>query len=163
MIGTKMEAAFNEQIKEELASAYLYLSMAAYFHAQNLDGMAHWMHVQAHEEYEHAMKFFNHIIDRGGQVELARLEKPKKVWDSPLSAFEEAYQHEQYVTGRINSLYKLAVSEEDYPALGLLQWFVDEQVEEEASVSKIVEQLKMIGNSGSGLIMLDSQLGKREE
>lgn len=162
MIGSKVQAAFNQQIKEELASAYLYLAMAAYFHSQNLDGMAEWMQAQAHEEHEHAMKFFNHIVDRGGRVELAGLDQPRKDWDSPLSAFEEGYRHEQYITGKINSLYQLAISEGDNPGAVMLQWFVAEQVEEEASFSKVVEQLKMIGNSGSGLIMLDRELGKRE-
>lgn len=163
MIGAKVEAALNRQIKEELESAYLYLSMAAYFHSRNLDGMAHWMHGQAREEHEHAMKFFYHVVERGGRVELTGLGQPRKEWDSPLSAFQEAYRHEQYITGEINNLYQLAMTEGDYPAVGLLQWFITEQVEEEASVSRVVEQLKMVGDSGSGLIMLDRELGKRGE
>lgn len=162
MIGTKMQNAFNEQIKFELESSYLYLSMSAYFHSQNLDGMAQWMKSQSDEERQHAMKIYDHLVERGGCVQLTGLAEPKKNWNSPLEAFEDAYKHEQFITSRINALVKMARDEEDNPAGILLQWFVSEQVEEEASVSKIVETLKMIGSSGSGLVMLDHKLGKRQ-
>jgi len=161
MIGKKMQKALNEQIKAELDSAYLYLAMAAYFHSEGLDGMAQWMHVQSEEELSHAKKFMQHIVDREGRVELAALPQPKKSWESPLAAFEAAYKHEQSITKRIDALVELAAKEKDHAAGVMLQWFVNEQVEEEASASKIVQMLQHIGRSGSGLIMLDRQLGKR--
>ncbi len=162
MISKKVQDAFNEQIQAEMFSSYLYLSMAAYFHSINMDGMAKWMHVQTKEENDHAMKFFQHIIDRGGKVELMQIDKPKTEWTSPLEVFSEAYKHEKYITGRINNLVKLAEEESDNAASVFLQWFVNEQVEEEANTSKITEILKKIGDSANGLFMLDSQLGKRE-
>lgn len=162
MISKKIQDAFNEQIQAEMFSSYLYLSMAAYFHSINMDGMAKWMHVQTKEENGHAMKFFEHIIERGGKVELMQIDKPKNEWNSPLEAFSEAYKHEQYITGRINNLVKLAAEESDNAASIFLQWFVTEQVEEEANTFKITEMLKKIGESANGLFMLDHQLGKRE-
>jgi ferritin len=162
MIGKKMQDAMNEQLKEEMGSAHLYLSVAAYFHSVGLDGMAHWMRVQTQEEMGHVMKFFDHIVGRQGRVELLALDQPKREWSSPLEAFQDAYKHEQYITGRINDLVKLAAEENDNPASAFLQWFVTEQVEEEASTSKIVQILERIGDSGSGLIMLDRGLGERE-
>ena len=158
----KMEQALNEQIREELDSAYLYLSMATYFHDQGLDGMAKWMRVQASEEYGHAMRIFDHIVERGGRVTLFALSEPAREWDSPQAAFQAAYQHEKYITGKISELVELSSELKDYPAASMLHWFVDEQVEEEASTLKIVQALERIGKSGSGLIMLDRELGKRE-
>lgn len=161
MIGKKMQDAINEQIQAEIHSAYLYLSMAAYFHSQGLDGMAKWMRVQEQEEKGHAMKFFDHIIDRLGRVQLMAIEQPAFEWASPLEAFQAAYNHEKYITGRINSLVRIAAEENDYAAGIMLQWFVTEQVEEEANTSKICDLLERIGDSGNGLIMLDHELGKR--
>ena len=162
MIGKKIHAAFNEQINHEIYSGYLYLSMAAYFHSLNLDGFAGWMRVQRLEEEAHAMKFFDHLRDRDARVELEAIDKPKLKWTSPLDAFRAAYEHEKFITSKINGLYKIAEKESDYPAKVLLDWFVKEQVEEEASTSKIVQMLGRIKDSGSGLIMLDKELGKRE-
>ena len=161
MIGKTMQDAINEQIKEELGSAYIYLSMAAYFHSEGLDGMAHWMCVQTQEEIMHAMKFFDHITGRDGRVELLAVDQPKIDWSSPLEAFQDAYKHEQYITGRIDDLVKLAAEENDNAAAIMLQWFVSEQVEEEASTSKVAQELEMIGDSGHGLIMLDRELATR--
>lgn len=161
MIGKKMQDALNEQIKHELESAYLYLSVAAYFHSGGLDGMAHWMRLQAQEEVGHAMKFFDHIKERDGNIELLALAKPKTEWPSPLAAFQDAYQHEQFVTSTINALVELAAKEPDYAVRPLLQWFVEEQIEEEASTSSVVQTLERIGDSGNGLVMLDRELGKR--
>ena len=158
-----MQAALNAQIKEEMESAYLYLSMAACFHSTGLDGMAHWMKVQTQEELGHAMRLFEHIIDRGGRAEVPGLKEPQKEWSSPLEAFQAAYQHEQYITGKINELVALAAAEKDNAAGIMLQWFVSEQVEEEASTSKIVNQLERIGESGNGMFMLDARLGERGE
>lgn len=163
MIGKRMQDAINDQIQAEMYSSYLYLSMAAYFHSINMDGMAKWMHVQAGEEKGHAMRLFEHLVDRGGRVELKEIQKPKTEWASPLEAFSDAYKHEQYITGRINDLVRIAQEENDTAAYAMLQWFVTEQVEEEANTMKIVEILKKIGDSANGLFMLDSQLGKRGE
>ncbi len=162
MIGKKIVAAFNEQINHELYSSYLYLSMAAYFHSVNLDGFAQWMRAQAKEEDLHAMKLFDHLRDRGARIELDVIKKPGLKWASPLAAFKAAYEHEQFITSRINGLCRLAEKENDYAARGFLDWFVKEQVEEEATASGIVNMLERIKDSGSGLVMLDRQLGKRE-
>lgn len=161
MISEKVRKAINEQIKHELESAYIYLSMTAYFSAAGLDGMAQWMRIQTKEEVEHAMKFFDHILERGGRVELQPLKPLKTDWSSPLEAFHDAYEHEQFITGKINDLVKLAREEGDEPAGILLQWFVTEQVEEEANASKIVQMLERIGDAGHGLLMIDRELGKR--
>jgi len=161
MINKKIEKAFNEQINNEIFSAYLYYSMSAYFHSIGLDGMAQWMQVQALEELTHAQKFFDHIVERDGRVELRAIEKPQVEWKSPLEAFEAAYKHEQFITGKINELMKLSREENDYASQGMLQWFVDEQVEEEASTSKIAQQLRMINDNPNALLMLDRELGTR--
>jgi ferritin len=162
MIGTKMQDALNEQIKEELYSEYIYLSMSTYFHATGMDGMAQWMKSQAAEERTHAMKIFDHIVERGGRVDLKSLDEPPKEWDAPIDAWKAAYKHEVYITGKISDLVDLASAENDKPAWAMLQWFVTEQVEEEDQTSKVVQMLERIGPSGSGLIMLDRGLGKRE-
>jgi len=162
MISPKMQNAYNEQIKEELFSAYLYMSMSAYFESLNLKGFAKWMSTQAQEEFTHAMKFYNHILERGGKVEFQAIDKPKAEWNSPLNAFEEAYQHEQHITGCINKLAALAKDENDLPSHTMLHWFIDEQVEEEASTGEVAEKLKMIGDHPQGLFMMDSFMGKRE-
>ncbi len=159
----KVEKAFNEQINHELHSAYIYLAMAAFFDAKNLEGMANWMRVQVKEEYEHAMKFYAHINDRGGRVALQAVAQPKGEWGSPLDAWKDAYKHEQFITSKIHDLVKLSRDEKDYAAENFLAWFVNEQVEEEVNTSKVVDTLEMIGPSGSGLVMLDKTLGKREE
>lgn len=161
MIGKKMQDAMNEQIQYELASSYLYLSMAAYFQSSGLDGMAQWMRAQTQEEVVHAMKLFDHINDRGGKVQLLALAQPKTEWTSPLAAFQAAWKHEQFVSSRIDALVELAAEENDHPAGILLQWFVTEQVEEEASASKVVQMLERVGDSGNGLITMDRELGAR--
>jgi ferritin len=160
-LSKKMQDAINEQIKEELASAYIYLSMAAYCESSNLPGFAHWMQAQSNEEVEHAMKFYGYVNERGGRVVLHALEQPPAEFEGPLDVFEKTLAHEQYITDRIHKLYALAVEENDYASLGILQWFVDEQVEEESSATEILEILKMIGDKGQALFMLDRQLGSR--
>ena len=162
MIGKKVLDAFNEQIKHEAFSAHLYLAMSAYFHAEGLDGMAKWMRVQSGEETGHAMKFFDHLVDRQGKVVLSAIEKPQADWKSALDAFKAAYKHEQFITGKIDDLVKLATAEKDNAALVFLQWFVSEQVEEEANASKVVQMLETAGEGGPAILMLDAQLGKRE-
>ena len=161
MIGKKVQDAFNAQIGEELASAYLYLAMAGYFEASGLGGMSHWMRAQAIEEMLHAMRFFDHIVARSGRVALPALQRPQPEWSSPLEAFKAAYAHEQYITGRINQLVDLTIAEKDHASGAMLQWFVAEQVEEEESTLKIVDTLGRIGDSGQGLVMLDRELAAR--
>jgi len=162
MMPDKLQEEFNLQVKYELESAYLYLSMAAWFDDQGLEGMARWMRAQTQEEVAHAMKLFRHVIERGGRVKLHELSEPQHDWDSPLAAFEAAYKHEQFVTGRINGMMTLSRKEDDYASQSLLQWFVDEQVEEEDTASAIVGKLKLAGDRGNGLLMLDRELGQRQ-
>ncbi len=162
MMTNKMEKALNEQINEELFSSYLYLAMSAWFESQNLPGFASWMKVQAREENGHAMKFFEYVNERRGRVVLKAIKEPGKEWKSPLAAFEAALEHEQYITGRINDLVNLAAAEKDHATAGLLQWFVKEQVEEEASADRIVQMLKMAANAPGALLMLDHQMGERK-
>jgi len=156
-----MLTAINEQIKNELESSYLYLSMTAYFHSESLDGMAHWMRCQTHEEIIHEMKFYNFIIDRGAKVKLLDLSQLKTNWASPIEAWKDAYKHEQQITGNINDLITIAREEKEYASEPLLAWFVEEQIEEEANVSKVVEHLEILENDKPGLIMLDRELGSR--
>lgn len=161
MIPKKITKAFNEQIMHEYFSAYLYLSMAAWLETEGLEGMGRWMRVQALEEMSHAMKFFDHILERGGEPELLAIEKPQAKWDSPLAAFENALAHEQFISGKINDLMTLSIAENDHASKTMLQWFVDEQVEEEDNASKNVYNLKMVGDKGQGLLMLDREFGAR--
>ena len=161
MIGDRLNEAINEQIKNELESYYIYLSMAAYFHSISLDGMGHWMRCQAHEEMIHVMKFFQHLIDRGGKVVLQDVRQLKTEWSSPQEAFKDAYAHEQFITGKINELTTIAREEKDYASEPLLAWFSEEQIEEEASAGKIADELEMIGTDKSALLMLDRELAQR--
>jgi len=162
MISQSMQKTMNEQINKELFSAYLYLSMAAWFESKNLSGFAKWMRVQAEEEYEHAMKFFGHITDRGGKVELKAIAAPQVDWKSNLDVVKQVLEHEQFVTASINALYEQAVSEKDYPAQIMLQWFVTEQVEEEKNAGDLIYQVNAVENKESALMMLDHQLGMRQ-
>jgi len=157
----KIEKAFNEHLNAEFFSAYLYLSMANYFAAENLEGMANWMLVQAGEERMHAMKFVDYINDRGGRVLLQQIDQPKTDWHSALEAFQEAYEHEQLISKKINDLVDMAIKENDHAANTFLQWFVSEQVEEEAVAQAIVGKLELIRDNPMGLLMIDQQLGQR--
>jgi len=161
MIGKRMMDAMNDQIMHETFSAYLYVSMAADFHDKGLDGMAQWMKAQAQEELSHALRFFNHINERGGRIELQAIEKPETTWESPLAAFQAALKHEEFITGRIDELAKIADEENDRAAGIMLQWFVSEQVEEEDSVAKVINTLELAGEKGPGLMMVDRELGQR--
>ncbi|MEP0826976.1 MAG: ferritin [bacterium] len=162
MISDKMQKALNDQLREEYFSSYLYLSMAAYFHSRNLDGFANWMMKQSDEEKGHAMKFYEYINEQQGKVVLGALEKPQTDWASPLAAFQDAYKHEQKITGLIHSLTDMAMAEKDHATHIFLHWFVEEQVEEESNVSKVVEMLKMVNDHPQGLLMLDRALGERK-
>ena len=161
MISKTIEAALNEQIKHELYSSYLYLSMSAWAEASNYAGAAHWMRVQFHEEQEHAMKFYGYIHDQGGRVTLQGLAQPPVEWTSMLDLFQQVLDHERKVTSLINNLYGLALKENDYATQGLLSYFIKEQVEEEKNVTTIIEQLKIIGNSGQATFMMDRHLASR--
>jgi ferritin len=161
MLSKAVQDAINEQIKNELYSAYLYLSMSAHFESANLTGFAHWMRLQGQEEVEHAMKFLDFVNERGGRVVLHAIDQPPVEFGLPLAVFEQTLEHERKVTALINRLYELALKENDYPTQVMLHWFIDEQVEEEANASRIVETLKMIGDKAHALLMLDKELGER--
>ncbi len=162
-ISKELQDAINDQLNFELYSGYIYLSMAAYFESMNLNGMAHWMKIQAGEEYQHAMRFWTHITDRGGRVILNEIKAPAPEWDSPLAAWKNAYEHEKIVTERIFKIGKLAEKLGDKSAIPMLNWFYDEQVEEEEQTSRIADLLKQIGDNKGALFMLDGKLHSREK
>lgn len=161
MISKNMEEALNGQVNAEMYSAYLYLSMESYFKSLNLNGFANWMRVQTQEEMVHAMKIYDFINERGGGVTLKAIDGPPTKWESPMAVFKAVYEHEQKVTGLINKLVDLAIEEKDHATNTFLQWFVNEQVEEESSADAIVQQMKMMGNAPGGTFMLDRELGQR--
>ncbi len=161
MLNEKVSDAFNSQLNAELYSAYLYLSMEAYFESIDLSGFAKWMRAQAQEELMHAMKFYDYIVLRGGRVSLSSIDEPQFEWDSALAVFEHVFAHEQKVTGLINNLVDLSIKESDHASTNFLQWYVAEQVEEEETASGVLQRIKLAGDSKSGLFMLDSELGKR--
>lgn len=163
MLATIMQDALNAQIQKEYYSAYLYLAMSAYLEANNLPGAAKWTRLQSQEELTHALKLFDHVVDRGGRVTLAAIQQPPAGYTSPLTLFEQVLEHERLVTAAIHQLYALALQENDYAAQVALQWFVTEQVEEEKNASLVVEQLKAVGESKTSLMLLDRHLGKRGE
>jgi len=161
MLNKELHEGINDQINKEMASAYLYLSMAAYLEGNNLSGSAHWMRKQAEEEMEHAMKMFDYMFDRGNQVTLLAIDTPPAEFSSPLDVFEQVLAHERKVTGLIHSLYALSIEHKDYAAQTFLQWFVNEQVEEERNADGIVQKLRMVGDKGHALLMIDRELGAR--
>ncbi|MHC4119498.1 MAG: ferritin [Planctomycetota bacterium] len=161
MISNKMEDALNGQVNAELYSAYLYLSMESWFKSKNMNGFATWMRVQTQEEMTHVMKIYDFIDERGGRIVLKPIEGPPTEWDSPLTVFEAVYEHEQKVTGLINNLVDLAIEEKDHATNSFLQWFVNEQVEEEASADQVIQQLKMMSDAPGGIFLLDRELGQR--
>lgn len=161
MLSEKIQDPFNVQLNFELYSSYLYFSMSAYFEDINLQGFASWMRVQAQEELVHAMKFYNFIVERNGRVVMATIDAPPTNWDSPLGAFEATYKHECGISARINELVNLTMEQKDYSANVFLQWFVTEQVEEENSADKVVQQLKLMADAPGGLFMLDRELAAR--
>jgi ferritin len=163
MLDTDVQAAINDQIRHELQSAYLYLSMCAHFEAANYPGFAHWMRLQAHEELEHALKLFDYTNERGGRVELQALAKPKAEFGEPLSIFEAALEHEKKVTALIHKLHETAGKKKDWATQVFLQWFITEQVEEEKNATGAVEMLRMAGSAPAALLMLDAKFGARSE
>ncbi len=156
-----VQAAFNEQIKHELFSGYLYLSMSAHFEAENLPGFAHWMKLQAQEELEHALRLFDHVLRRGGRVDLQAIDAPQTEFGSPAEIFESVLEHEQKVTGLIHRLFELSGKEGDWAAQQELQWFIAEQVEEEDNASSARDQVGMAGDDPAAILMLDREFGAR--
>jgi len=161
MLSKKMQTAINDQIKMEIESAYTYLSMAAYFEGENLSGCAHWMKIQYQEETGHAMKLFDYMNDRGGKVVLQAISQPESRYKSAREVFQAVINHEKSVSESIGKLYELAIKENDHATVVELQWFVKEQVEEEKTALKIFEQLKIVGDHGVSMMMLDRQLAAR--
>ena len=161
MLNKKLEEALNAQINAEFWSAYLYLSMSSDMSDKGMAGVANWFAIQFKEEQDHAMKFFNYVISRGGKVTLKPIEKVDTEWKSPLAAFEQTLQHAEKVTSLINDLYALAEQEKDYATQSMLKWFIDEQVEEEENAKAIIDTLKLIGDNGYGLYQLDKELATR--
>jgi len=162
MFKESLQQAINEQIVREMYSSNLYLAMAAYYASINLNGFANWMRVQAEEELTHALKFFDYVLDRGGKVTIGAISAPKIEWNDPVQPFVDALEHERKVTAWIDELVDLAHKEKDYATISFLNWFVDEQVEEEKTTSEIVERLKLAGDSKASLFFLDSQLLNRQ-
>jgi len=163
MLSKTLQDALNEQIKNELFSSHLYLAMSAYFESQSLTGSAKWMRAQHDEERTHALKLFDHIIDRGGHVTLKAIDAPPADFSSPLAIWEQALEHEKKVTAMIHNLYALAVKENDYPAQTMLQWFINEQAEEEKDAALMVERFKQTSGTPGGLMIADVHLTKRDE
>lgn len=162
MLNERLEKELNKQLNKELFSAYIYMSMGAHFVSENLTGFAHWMHVQAQEEMTHAQKFYNFINERGGRVILEQIEKPQTKWGSSLEAFEDALKHEEFITASINDLVNISLEEKDHATHIFLQWFVTEQVEEEASVTDIINKLKFTKDAPGAIFMLDREAGQRQ-
>jgi ferritin len=162
MMSPKMQDAINKQIQAEFYSAYLYLAMAGYANSVNLKGAAKWLSTQFKEEQGHALKFIEHLTDRGGLLSLQAIDQPAAKYKSLLDVFEKVLEHEKKVTSLIHKLYALSVKEEDYALQVLMQWYITEQVEEEAHASEIVEKLRLIGDKSSAILYLDKELGKRE-
>ncbi|MCL2682848.1 MAG: ferritin [Bacteroidales bacterium] len=163
MLEKKLESALNKQVNAELWSAYLYLSMSYDMDDKGYEGIASWFALQAKEEFEHASRFMKFIGETGGKVMLMPIETVKQEWKTPQHAFEDTLKHEKVVTRKIYALMDMAIELKNYPTQSMLKWFVDEQVEEEDTASKILEKLKKIESSPAGLYALDKQLGKREE
>jgi ferritin len=160
-MNTKLENAINEQMNFEIYSSYLYMAISSYFKNENLNGFANWMAIQAQEELTHTMKFYNYLHEREGKVIFEAIAKPPVSWESPLKAFEAAYEHEKIVTSRISDLMDLAIQVKDHATHTALQWYITEQVEEEASVLNIIRQLRLIKNAPNGMFMLDRELAQR--
>ena len=161
MINEKMQNAFLDQINKELFSEYLYLSMKAYCLEKNILGFANWFDVQVQEEHAHAMGMYDYVVERGGRVILEAIEKPENTWENPLELFKAVLKHEEFVTSRINALMDVAEETKDRAALIFLNWYLKEQVEEEANVGGVIAQLELIGDDKSGLFALDKELATR--
>ena len=162
MLDQDMQDAINTQIRNEYYSSYLYLSMSAYCESRNFPGFASWLRRQSEEELVHAMKLFDYMLDRGGRVVLESIDRPPSEFGTLLEVFEELFEHEREVTGMINSLYDLALSQNDHATAVALHWFIEEQVEEEKSAEEVVEKMKLAADNGAALMILDAELGSRQ-
>jgi ferritin len=163
MLSETIQQSLNKQLNFELSASHAYLAVRAYFEALNLEGFAHWFKIQSDEEREHALRFFEYINDRGGKAILTALPEPQVEFGSPLAAIEHALHHEQKVTAAIHAIYTQATQENDYPTLSMLKWFIDEQVEEEKNAETLIQRMKLVGNDGTGLLILDQELAERGE
>ena len=161
MIKENIEKALNQQLNQELYAFYVYLSMSAYFESMNLNGFANWMRFQAEEEKNHGLKFYDYILQANGRIDLKQIDAPKKSWKSVQEVFEDTYNHEKKVTESIYDIVDLSISERDHATHNFLQWFVREQVEEEATALKILEKIKLIGDNQGALFILDREMGSR--
>ncbi|MBU0741498.1 ferritin [bacterium] len=161
MLKEKIQIALNVQIQAEFFSSYLYLSMSAWCENNHYEGFAQWMRMQAQEELFHALKIYDYVNMTGGRVRLQAVQQPETEWQDPVTVFEAALGHERHMTENINNLVGLCVKESDFATHAMLQWFVSEQVEEEATIDSILGKLKMMGGQGPGLFMLDQDLGQR--
>lgn len=161
MLTKKLEDAINAQINKELYSAYFYLGMSAYCNTLDLDGFVNFFHVQYQEETFHGMKMYNYLLERGGNVKLSKIDTPPQDFKSPLDVFEQTLEHEKVVTKSINDLMDLAMKENDHATISFLKWYVDEQVEEEATITKLVNKMRLIGDNVGGLFIIDSELKAR--
>ena len=161
MLSPKIQEAFNKQINAELYSSYLYFSMSAYFEAKSFKGMASWMRIQGQEELGHAMRFYKFITDRNGAIVPKQIDAPPTQWDSPLHVFQDALAHECKITAMINDEMTLSFSEKDHAAHTFLEWLINEQVEEESVALSIVDKLKLVGDNGVALFLIDNELGQR--
>jgi len=161
-IGKRTYEIMNKQITEEFASAYLYLAMSSVLSDMGLSGCANWMKIQAQEETTHAMKIYEHMLTRGVKVKLMPIPASKQEWRSPLHIFEEMLRHEQRVTQLIMAIYEAAMADKDYASMNFMQWFIDEQVEEENKVQEVLEKLKKMQGSELGVMLFDQELGNRK-
>ncbi|MBI3023651.1 MAG: ferritin [Thaumarchaeota archaeon] len=162
MVSKKMVDALNKQLNSEYYSSYLYLAISAYYETMNLGGFATWMRMQSEEELKHALRFYEHLVDSNARVKLMLIQQPPTEWKSALAAFEEAYKHERNVTSSIHELVSLSTKEKDHATYEMLQWFVKEQVEEEKNTNDIIQDIKRVGDDGTGLLILDRELGNRK-
>lgn len=160
-MNNKVAKALSEQVNKEFYSAYLYLSMNQYFEGENMAGMANWMYQQFLEEQFHAKKMLKYLNSRGVKVELEQIDKPIIEWSSTMNVFDNVLEHEQSITASINEIQSIAVDEKDFATMNFLQWFIDEQIEEEENAANIIKQLELIGDNGYGLLMVDKELGMR--
>lgn len=161
MLSKKMEKALNDQVNAEMFAGYLYQSISAYYQSVDLPGFANWYYVQAREEFTHALRLYNYILERGGIVTLKAIEAPKTTWKDPSGPLRDGLQHEVKVTGMINKLVDMAEKEKDRATFNFLQWFIEEQVEEEDNANNNINRMKLAGNKGQGLFMLDKEMGTR--
>ena len=161
MLSESIQQALNKQITYEFSASHVYMGMSAYFESLNLTGFAHWFRMQSEEERSHALRIFDHVNDRHGRVMLGAIAEPQSEYASPLDAVEHALAHERNVTASINSIYALAVKENDFATQSMLKWFIDEQVEEEKNADELIQHLKLVGGDGTGLLIIDRQLAGR--